>query len=90
MANMTSRAQATLRLRKAVKVERENGTMLVTILGLKHELETKNNAMRRLELAIQQRNETIDTLNHKLEQSRQQCRRLDAEAERYFQMLAAG
>jgi len=45
--------------------------------------------MRRLELAIQQRNQTIDTLNHKLEQSRQQCRRLDEEAERYFQMLAA-
>jgi hypothetical protein len=33
---------------------------------------------------------TIDQLNARLEQSRAQCRRLDAECENYFRMLQAG
>ena len=82
MTNWTSRAAALKKLKQVAQVQRGNSALLVTICNLRHELETKNNAMRRLEILAQQRNETIDTLNHKLEQSRQLCRRLDEEADR--------
>jgi hypothetical protein len=82
MANWTSRAETLRKLKRAAQVQRGNGALLVTICNLRHELETKDNAMRRLELVIHQRNQTIDNLNDKLAQSREQCRRLDAEADR--------
>jgi len=53
MANWTSRAETLRKLKRAAQVQRGNGALLVTIVNLRHELETKNNAMRRLELAIQ-------------------------------------
>jgi hypothetical protein len=61
-----------------------------TIAQLRHELRTKQTALGGLELALQARHETIDALNARLEQSREQCRRLDQECENYFRMLAAG
>jgi hypothetical protein len=59
-------------------------------IRLRDQLRAKQTALGGLELALQARHETIDQLNARLEQSREQCRRLDEEAEHYFRMLAAG
>jgi predicted nucleic acid-binding Zn-ribbon protein len=59
-------------------------------IRLRDQLRAKQTALGGLELALQARHQTIDQLNARLEQSREQCRRLDAEAENYFRMLAAG
>jgi hypothetical protein len=56
---------------------------------LRRDLTNKAGYAATLELVLKQRTQTIDDLVGKLEQSRAQCRRLDAEAERYYQMLAA-
>jgi hypothetical protein len=72
------------------ELERTNDQLRTELIQLRHELQTKQTALGGLELALRERCEHIDTLNARLEQSREQCRRLDAEAENYFQMLAAG
>jgi len=54
---------------------------------LRHELRTKQTQLGGLKLALQQRHETIDALNGKLEAARAQCRRLDAGAERLAEMV---
>jgi predicted nucleic acid-binding Zn-ribbon protein len=59
-------------------------------IRLRDQLQAKQTALGGLELALQARHETIDALNARLEQSREQCRRLDQECENYFRMLAAG
>ena len=59
------------------------------IIRLRDQLRAKQTALGGLELALQARHQTIDQLNARLEQARVQCQRLDAEAEHYFQMLAA-
>jgi hypothetical protein len=76
--------------RRLDPTEKENDQLRLVIIQLRHELQTKQTALGGLELALRERCEHIDTLNARLEQSREQCRRLDRECENYFQMLAAG
>jgi hypothetical protein len=71
-------------------LERENDALRTTICSLKRELENKQGYAATLELVLKQRTETLDALNARLEQSREQVRRLDQECEHYFRMLAAG
>jgi len=59
------------------------------LIRLRSDLTHKAGYAATLELVLKQRTETIDQLNARLEQARVQCQRLDAEAEHYFQMLAA-
>jgi chromosome segregation ATPase len=59
-------------------------------IRLRHELQAKQTQLGGLKLALQQRHETIDALNSKLEQARAQCRRLDEEAESYAAMVQRG
>jgi hypothetical protein len=59
------------------------------IVRLRSDLTNKAGYAATLELVLRQRTQIIDDLVGKLEQSRAQCRRLDEEAENYFQMLAA-
>ena len=54
---------------------------------LRHELQTKQTQVGGLKLVLQQRHETIDALNGKLEAARAQNRRLDEEAERLAEMV---
>jgi hypothetical protein len=61
-----------------------------TICSLRRELENKQGAVGRLELALIQRSERIDELANIVATLRDQNRRLDEEAENYFRMLAAG
>jgi hypothetical protein len=78
----TSHSPSYWKLKKANATAREC-EQLKTQLALAHtELENKQHAVGRLELLIHQRNETIDALNAKLEQSRQQYQELDKEADR--------
>ena len=75
--------------RRLNPTEIENDRLRMTIVQLRHEVETKQGYAAKLELVVRQRTETIDDLVGKLEQSREQCRRLGAECESYFRMLAA-
>jgi hypothetical protein len=74
----------------AAKLERNIEELRMAVIRLKHDLTQKSGYAATLELVLRQRTETIDQLNARLEQSREQCRRLDQECENYFRMLAAG
>ena len=87
MANWTSRAETLRKLKRAAQVQRGNGALLVTICNLRHELETKDTAMRRLELVIQQRNQTIDALHNRIDTLQAQNKRLDEENDRLAEMV---
>jgi hypothetical protein len=71
-------------------LEHEIDTLKTVVIQLRRDLTNKTGYATRLELVLRQRMERIDQLNGQLEQVREQNRRLDAEAEHYFQMLAAG
>jgi hypothetical protein len=58
------------------------------ICCLRRELENKAGAVGRLELLLHERLTKIDELNGKLEQSREQIRRLDLQNELLVEMLA--
>jgi hypothetical protein len=60
------------------------------LVRLRSDLTNKVGYAATLELVIKQRAQTIDNLNNKIEQLRTTNQRLDAEAEHYFRMLAAG
>jgi hypothetical protein len=72
---------------KLAPLEKENDQLRTTIVVLRRELETKQGYAASLELMLHQRLETIDALNGKLEQSRQQVRQLDAECEHLVQLV---
>jgi hypothetical protein len=62
-----------------------------TQLALLHtELQHKQDYAGRLEYLLHLRTETVDALHAKIAQLRVANQKLDAEAERYYQMLAAG
>jgi hypothetical protein len=71
-------------------LERNLDELRTENIRLRDQLRAKQTALGGLELALQACHETIDQLNARLEQSRAQCRRLDAECENYFRMLQAG
>ena len=71
-------------------LEHEIDALKTVVIQLRRDLTNKTGYATRLELVLRQRMERIDQLNGQLEQVREQNRRLDAEAEHYFQMLAAG
>jgi hypothetical protein len=57
------------------------------IVRLRSDLTNKAGYAATLELVLRQRTQIIDDLVGKLEQSRAQCQRLDAEAERLAEMV---
>jgi hypothetical protein len=68
-------------------LQRQLDATQLKLLRANAELELKTVYAERLEILLRERNEVIDLLRDKLEQSRQQIRRLDAEAERYAEMV---
>jgi hypothetical protein len=74
----------------AAVLERTVDQLRTENIRLRDQLRANQTALGGLELALQARHQTIDALNARLEQSREQCRRLDRECENYFRMLAAG
>ena len=73
--------------RRLNPTEIENDRLRMTIVQLRHEVETKQGYAAKLELVVRQRTETIDQLNARLEQSREQIRRLDQECEHLADMI---
>jgi len=72
----------------ALKLKRENDGLRTTIVCLRRELENKAGHVQRLEVLLCSRLQTIDELHGKLEQSREQIRRLGLENELLAQMVA--
>src|SRR5215471_7211533 len=62
-------------------LQKENDGLRTEILQLRHELTNKQGYTERLEVLLRERLERIDDLNGKLEQAREQNKRLEAEAE---------
>jgi predicted RNase H-like nuclease (RuvC/YqgF family) len=58
-------------------------------IKLRHDLQTKQTQVGGLKLALQERMQRVDELANTIAVLRDQNRRLDAEAEHYFKMLAA-
>jgi predicted RNase H-like nuclease (RuvC/YqgF family) len=77
------------KLKPTSNLERENDCLRTTIVCLRRELENKQGAVGRLELLLHERLNKIDELNGKLEQSREQVRRLGLENELLAAMVAA-
>jgi hypothetical protein len=70
-------------------LERQNHTLALRLLKANAELRTKTLYAQRLEFLLHQRSERIDELNGKLEQSREQVRRLGLENELLAAMIVA-
>jgi hypothetical protein len=62
-------------------LQKENDGVRTEIVKLRHELTNKQGYAERLEVLLRERLERIDDLNGKLEQAREQNKRLKAEAE---------
>jgi hypothetical protein len=73
--------------RRPNQIEKENAALKTTIIVLRSELETRANAVRRLEILARQRSTRIDNLVSRLEMERARCRRLDEENDRLCEMV---
>jgi hypothetical protein len=73
----------------AAKLQREVETLSVKLLKANSELRTKTVYAQRLEYLVHERSERVDELSAKLEQSREQVRRLGLENEVLTAMIAA-
>ena len=72
-----------------LELQREVTTLQLKLLKVNRALALKTVYAQRLEFLVQQRSQRIDELNGKLEQSRQQVRRLDLQNEILIEMIAA-
>jgi hypothetical protein len=72
-----------------LQLHREVEVLQLKLLKANSALRTKTVYAQRLEYLVQQRSQRIDELNGKLEQSRQQVRRLDLQNEILIEMIAA-
>jgi predicted RNase H-like nuclease (RuvC/YqgF family) len=73
-----------------LRLMRENDGLRTTTVCLRREIENKQGAIRRLETLLRERLTRIDELTGKLEQARQQNRKLQQECERLATLTAAG
>jgi hypothetical protein len=71
----------------ALKLQRENDGLKTTIVCLRSELRHQQDFVGRLEYLLHQRTEMIDALHGRIDQLREQNKRLDAEAERLVEMV---
>ena len=70
-----------------LELQREVTTLQLKLLKVNRALALKTVYAQRLEFLVQQRSQRIDELNGKLEQSREQIRRLDQECEHLVQVV---
>jgi chromosome segregation ATPase len=73
--------------REQLQLIKENDSLRTAIVVLRREIENKQGAVGRLETLLQERLHKIDELNGRLEQSREQVRRLDQECEHLADMI---
>ena len=72
------------------RLEHEIAGLRLVVIQLRHQLETRENAVRRLEILARARSTRIDNLTGTIDQLRDQNRRLDAEADRLAEMVRLG
>jgi hypothetical protein len=70
-----------------LELEREVTVLQLKLLKANSALRTKTVYAQRLEYLVQARNERVDELNAKLEQSREHIRKLDQECEHLTDMI---
>jgi hypothetical protein len=68
-------------------LEHEIDALKTTIVCLRRELENKGSHVARLQFLLSQRLTRIDELTATIDRLREQNKRLDAEAERYAEMV---
>jgi hypothetical protein len=73
--------------RRPNQIEKENDQLRTVVIQLRSELETRANAVRRLEILARARSTRIDNLTGTVDRLREQNRRLDAEADRLAEMI---
>jgi hypothetical protein len=73
--------------RRLDPIEKENDQLRTIIVCLRTELRHKQDFVGRLEYLLHQRTEMIDALHGRIDQLREENRRLDAEAERLAEMV---
>jgi hypothetical protein len=73
--------------RRLDPLEKENNQLRTTIVCLRTELRQKQDFVGRLEYLLHQRTEMIDALHGRIEQLKEQNKRLDAEADRLAEMV---
>jgi hypothetical protein len=83
----SSRVAAYWKPRPLEPLEQENNALKTTICCLRRELENKGGHVERLKFLLSERLTRIDQLNATIDRLREQNRRLDAEAERYAEMV---
>jgi hypothetical protein len=74
--------------RAVVDLQRANETLAIKLLKANSELRSKTLYAQRLEHLVHERSERVDELSAKLEQSREQVRRLGLENELLAAMIA--
>ena len=84
---MMPHAQVLRRLASVVPLERECNQLKTAIALLHSELQNKEGHVGRLQFLLRERLNKIDQLNATIDRLREQNRRLDAEAERYAEMV---
>jgi hypothetical protein len=67
-------------------VERECDRLRTEVVRLKHDLESREQFLNRLQFLLRRRTETIDDLTGKLQQARAANQKLDAEREHLAQL----
>jgi len=73
--------------RTELHLKRENDRLLTSIVVPRRELENRQGAVGRLKVLMRERSQRIDELNGRIEQLREQNRRLDAENEHLVEMV---
>ena len=71
-------------------LEQELDRLRMDVIQLRRELSNKTGYAATLELVLKQRTQTIDNQQGTIDRLRALATRLDAEAEAYYQRLAAG
>ena len=77
----------TLTIAQLNLIQKEIGGLRTEIVKLRHELTSRQQYAERLEVLLRERLTRIDELTGKLEQSREQIRRLDRECEHLADMI---
>jgi hypothetical protein len=78
------------KFKRRTEWELANDQLRMELIRLRRELENKQGAVGRLELALHQRHQTIDTLRGKLEAARAACARLDQENDALAELVRLG
>ena len=82
-----SRAEAIRRLSQVLPLERQCETLKTENVCLHSKLRHQQDFVSRLKFLLSERLNKIDQLNATIDRLREQNRRLDAEAERYAEMV---